>query len=126
MHLKELIHQKNLKFTPARENILKIFSNASQPLAYEDIKTQLTMDKATFYRNMITFEKENILKSFESNDKKRYYELTQELHPHFICSLCHDIECLKQTIPFYLKGYTINNIVIHGVCPTCSKIEQQS
>ncbi|MBD3808831.1 MAG: hypothetical protein IE880_08990 [Epsilonproteobacteria bacterium] len=33
MHLKQLVHGKNLKFTPAREAILKIFSNASQPLA---------------------------------------------------------------------------------------------
>lgn len=62
MHLKEFIHQKNLKFTVAREEILEIFTKASQPLAYEDIKTQLSMDKATFYRNMTTFEKKNILR----------------------------------------------------------------
>ena len=121
MHLKEYIHQKNLKFTPAREAILKIFAEATQPLAYEDIKTQLTMDKATFYRNMITFEKKKILNSFESNDKKRYYEFTQEIHPHFICSVCHKIECIKQPSNFSLDGYIIDNIVIHGVCAKCSR-----
>jgi len=119
MHLKQLIHNKNLKFTPAREAILKIFSEASQPLSYENIKTQLSMDKATFYRNMLTFEKHGILNSFESNDKKKYYELKGTIHGHFICRQCHQIKCLNSNFSFLLNEYEIDNIIIHGLCPQC-------
>ena len=44
----------------------------------EDIKSDISMDKATFYRNISKFEEEDILNSFESNDKKRYYKAHQD------------------------------------------------
>ncbi len=37
----------------------------------KNIKENLFMDKATFYRNITIFEEEQIIDSFESNDKKR-------------------------------------------------------
>ena len=33
------------------------------------------LEKATFYRNITIFEEENLINSFESNDKKRYFEI---------------------------------------------------
>lgn len=119
MHIQELVNQTNLKLTPAREAILNIFAKASAPLSYEEIKTELAMDKATFYRNITTFEQEGILNGFESNDKKRYYELSKTLHAHFICSQCHTVACLDKEHHFRLEGYTIDNIIIHGVCKAC-------
>ena len=119
MKLEELIKNKKLKFTPARQMLLEIFSKASHPLSYEDVKAQLTMDKATFYRNMTTFESSGILNGFESNDKKRYYEMTDKLHAHFICSECHHVECLEENPHFLLKNYKVDNIIVHGVCTGC-------
>jgi Fur family ferric uptake transcriptional regulator len=43
-------------------------------LSYEDIKSDISMDKASFYRNITKFEEQGILNSFESNDKKRYFD----------------------------------------------------
>ncbi|CAA6807708.1 MAG: Peroxide stress regulator / Ferric uptake regulation protein [uncultured Sulfurovum sp.] len=119
MKLEELIKNKKLKFTPARQMLLEIFSKASQPLAYEDIKSQITMDKATFYRNVTTFEASGILNGFESNDKKRYYEMTDKQHAHFICSECHNVECLDEELQFTLKDYKVDNIIVYGVCKKC-------
>ena len=119
MQIEELIKNKKLKFTPARQMLLEIFFKASQPLAYEDIKSQITMDKATFYRNMTTFETSGILNAFESNDKKRYYEMTEKQHAHFICSECHSVECLNEVPHFILKNYKIDNIIVHGICTRC-------
>lgn len=119
MKLEELIKNKKLKFTPARQTLLEIFSKATQPLAYEDIKSQLTMDKATFYRNMTTFEASGILNAFESNDKKRYYEMADKQHAHFICSECQNVECLDEELEFRLKNYKVNNIIVYGVCRGC-------
>jgi len=119
MNFQELVKNKNLKFTPARETILKLFSKANSPLAYEDIKAELKMDKATFYRNMLRFEEEGIFNGFESSDKKRYYELTRKEHAHFICRACHSVECLEEKPNFELKGYVVENIILHGRCEKC-------
>ncbi len=61
----------NIKLTSARKSILDILINSSKPLSYEDIKDKISMDKATFYRNITIFEEENLINSFESNDKKK-------------------------------------------------------
>lgn len=121
MNFQEIVKNKNIKFTPARESILELFSKANTPLSYEDIKAELHMDKATFYRNMLRFEEEGILNGFESSDKKRYYELGGQEHAHFICSKCHCVECLDETPRFNRKGYRVENIIIHGVCPACTE-----
>ena len=63
----------NIKLTSARKSILDILINSSKPLSYEDIKDKISMDKATFYRNITIFEEENIINSFESNDKKKIF-----------------------------------------------------
>lgn len=116
--IEQLFTNTNLKMTTARMAILKLLTQANRPLCYEDIKNKLQMDKATFYRNITKFEEENIINSFESNDKKRYYEIHKSPHAHFICSLCSKIECIKEQ-PIKLEGYKIENIIIKGVCPSC-------
>ena len=57
----------NIKLTSARKSILEIMINSNKPLSYEDMKDLISMDKATFYRNITIFEEENIISSFESN-----------------------------------------------------------
>ncbi|MCD8541443.1 MAG: transcriptional repressor [Aliarcobacter cryaerophilus] len=78
----------NIKLTSARKSILDILIDSSKPLSYEDIKDKISMDKATFYRNITIFEEGNIINSFESNDKKRYFEIkrvsTLSLHLFFM------------------------------------------
>lgn len=116
--LQELFDNTNLKMTTARVAILELLTQANRPLCYEDIKAKLKMDKATFYRNILKFEEESIINSFESNDKKRYYEVHKTPHAHFICTSCSKIECVKEQ-SIQLPGYTIENIIIKGICPAC-------
>ena len=116
--IETIINQSNIKLTTARVAILELFAQAKKPLCYEDIRSKLSMDKATFYRNIAKFEEENILNSFESNDKKRYYEIQKNPHAHFICSSCSKIECIKEQ-NISLEGYKIDNIIIKGICPNC-------
>lgn len=109
----------NIKLTSARKSILDILINSSKPLSYEDIKDKISMDKATFYRNITIFEEENLINSFESNDKKRYFEIKKNQHSHFICSSCSKIECIHQKLEFNLPDYKIENIIIKGICKNC-------
>lgn len=78
------------------------------------------MDKATFYRNISKFEDESIIKNFESNDKKRYYEINKLLHAHFICNVCNSIKCVEEASPINLDGYKIMDIIFKGTCKNCN------
>jgi len=118
MSIEDIIKKRNIKLTTARKELLTILKDASAPLSYEDIKSNISMDKATFYRNISKFEEEDILNSFESNDKKRYFEIKDNPHAHFVCIVCNKIECID-TIKVNLPGYEINNIIINGKCNQC-------
>lgn len=118
MMVKELIQNKNIKLTTARVSLLEIFKKANHPLSYENIKNDISMDKATFYRNISKFEEEDIINAFESNDKKRYFELKSKPHAHFVCLYCNNIECIKD-LDINLPSYEISNIIINGRCKKC-------
>jgi Fur family ferric uptake transcriptional regulator len=118
MNLEEIIKNKKIKLTTARIALIEIFKNAKQPLSYEDIKIDISMDKATFYRNISLFEEEGIVNSFESNDKKRYFELKLKPHAHFVCIECNKVECLED-LDITLDGYLINNVIVNGKCKAC-------
>jgi Fur family ferric uptake transcriptional regulator len=119
MEIQSIIKDKNLKLTPARVEVLEILITKNKPISYEDIKDELSMDKATFYRNIAKFEDNSIIRSFESNDKKRYFSLEQNFHPHFICTKCNTISCLSEKNLIDMDGYKIESIIIKGVCPLC-------
>ncbi|MDX1807952.1 MAG: transcriptional repressor [Sulfurospirillaceae bacterium] len=119
MKIEHIIKDKNLKLTPARIEILEILIAKNKPISYEDIKDTLSMDKATFYRNIAKFEESSIIRSFEANDKKRYFSLEQNFHPHFICTKCNMISCLNEANIIRMENYKIESIVIKGICPLC-------
>lgn len=120
MEIEKIIEQKNLKLTSARRELLELFVKASGPISFDDVKDMIKMDKATFYRNVSTFEKEAIVNSFESNDKKRYYELQKTPHAHFICNKCNKIECITELDPITIPGYKIVDMIFKGECKSCN------
>ena len=118
------IHRCGLKATAGRVALLQHLYRASTPQCYEDVKASLAIDKATFYRTMATFENAHIVSSFESFDKRRYYEFRRNPHAHFICQICGDIECLERS-NIILPGYTIDTIVVKGSCSHCNHSRAQ-
>jgi len=118
MDFNATLHQVGLKSTPTRVLLLEHIYTLKQPLCYADIKTVLTIDKATFYRNMSKFEEAGIVTSIESSDKRRYYEYRHNEHAHFICNDCGKIECLE-TETIRIEGYKIDNVVVKGSCIVC-------
>jgi len=118
MNIEQLVKNTNIKLTTARVVLLEILQKSKKPLSYEDVRENLPMDKATFYRNILKFENEGLLNSFESNDKKRYFELKITPHAHFVCTLCNKIECISN-VDVVLEGYEISNIIISGRCKEC-------
>jgi Fur family ferric uptake transcriptional regulator len=119
MDINRLLEDSPIKMTKAREAILKELISHDQPLCYEDIKDCISMDKATFYRNISMFEEEGIVVSFESGDKKRYYELKRAPHMHFVCNYCNSVTCIEQPIGIDIPNYAIENVILKGRCPSC-------
>jgi Fe2+ or Zn2+ uptake regulation protein len=59
--INNLTNITNIKLTSARKSILELLIDSNKPLSYEDMKDNISMDKATFYRNITIFEEENLL-----------------------------------------------------------------
>lgn len=119
MDYKNKIKECGLKATPGRVSLLEQLHNAKEPLSYEDLKASLSIDKATFYRNMASFEEKEIVSGFEFPDKRRYYEYKRDDHSHFICLECGKVECLNQNA-IVMPGYEIATAIIKGQCKECS------
>ncbi|MDR0467435.1 MAG: transcriptional repressor [Campylobacteraceae bacterium] len=120
-NVKKLLNSNNIKLTTAREAILWVLNDAKKPLNYEEIKSllKIDMDKATFYRNISLFEDEKIVQKFESNDKKWYFEIIKKSHAHFLCDSCHNIICMNFNLNENLEEYTINSVLLKGICKDC-------
>lgn len=123
MKMNETIFQQlqrhDLRITTIRKALIGHFAAASRPLSYNDLKDSLSMDKATFYRNMDRFEAAGIVRRIESDGRQWHFELANVPHPHFVCERCHRIECLQE-LPFSAPaGYRIASVVYKGTCRTC-------
>lgn len=100
--------------------LLNILFQSAKPLCYEELKKELAMDKTTFYRNMTTFEDAGIVNGFESEDKKRYFEISKTPHAHFVCKKCYEIECLNEIPIVNMIGYKVDNFILNGICKSCN------
>ena len=115
------ISLKGLRITAPRQKILDLFSLQQHPISYEDYSAlDPTLDKSTFYRNIQTFESIGIIRSIESDEGKRYFEIASDSHPHFICRSCHNIICLSETTLPELHGYRVESVIYKVECPQCS------
>lgn len=117
--LQNVFQEYDIKFTTARASILEVLKVANSPLSYEQIKEKMsvTMDKATFYRNIAKFEELGMVHKFESDDRKWYFELSSTTHAHFICEQCHKITCMNVDIG-NVEG-EVTSIVLKGTCKEC-------
>jgi Fur family ferric uptake transcriptional regulator len=120
MTLDEKIAINGLRLTSPRKKILTILAAQKQPISFEEYTAlDPAIDKSTFYRTMQTFEHAHIISGIESDEGKRYFELAESIHPHFICQTCHSISCLTPLPVVSPQGYRIEQIIYKGRCPRC-------
>lgn len=117
--LVSIFEKHHIKQTQARLAIVNVLKEAHSPMNYEQIKGKLnlSMDKATFYRNVAKFEEAGLIHKFESDDRKWYFELSSTTHAHFICEACHQITCMD--IMFDAMEEDVTSIVLKGRCKAC-------
>lgn len=111
---------ENIRITPIRKQLLEIFKYAKKPMSHIDVNEIMKISRATFYRNTLQLEKMGVLDSLDGQDKRRYFEIKQKQHAHFICNICNSIECVEmQNIS--LKNKTVTSIIINGKCSNCNE-----
>lgn len=121
MTLDEKISANGFRLTAPRKKILTIMAKQNHPISFDEYHTlDPQIDKSTFYRTMQAFESANIISGIESTEGKRYFELLEKTHPHFICHTCHAITCLHPQPIATPNGYTVDAVIFKGQCPLCS------
>jgi Fur family transcriptional regulator, ferric uptake regulator len=120
MTLDEKIALYGFRLTAPRKKILSIFAEQKQPISFDEYAAlDPQIDKSTFYRTMQSFESVHIINGIESDEGKRYFELSETLHPHFICQQCHTITCLPPQPIIAPQGYNVDSVIYKGICPQC-------
>lgn len=130
-----ILHNNDLKSTPARLMILSYLSEQQTPQAVEDITSHIesrheSVDRVTVYRILETFVKKGLIKRLEFGEGKYRYEIAGDDHHHLICESCGKVEdisdChiselekeISQGKKFLVKRHQLE---FFGVCRSCQR-----
>jgi Fur family ferric uptake transcriptional regulator len=130
----EILHEKGLRRTNIREQILTLFLRQDRALSKSDVETHLgEIDRITLYRTLKAFEEKGIIhQALDGTDNPKYAlcpeecgsEEHQHNHAHFHCRNCNDTFCIDDvSLPNFreLKGHRVDQVelVVQGVCEGC-------
>jgi Fur family ferric uptake transcriptional regulator len=137
--IKELFKKNEIKNTNQRKEVFKILMDNEIPITAEQIFIKLKKIKkdislSTIYRILELFlDKELILKTILSDEKKAMFELNKKEHKHhLICIKCKKIlpidNCPLDEYEKLLEKKTNYRIKTHkleilGYCPLCKEKE---
>lgn len=133
---KKLLEEHNLRKTPARVAILKLFHDKHHAISHSHIKDKLlnTFDRVTIYRTLNSFEEKGLVHKVFDESGIGKYALCQKNctehehhddHVHFSCTRCGNIYCInelqipKVTIPSSFKTKNIY-LIAEGICKNCA------
>lgn len=130
-----LLGEKRIKVTKQRVTVLNHILSRDSSFCANDLFDELKgkMDLVTIYRNLLMLCREGILREVMNKSGRQYFELSSPqnpVHPHFYCSACRKIFCLKtkSNSSVSKKINTGDNFIIHetvlqysGICPACQR-----
>ena len=132
--MKALLRQAGLRATPARIATLTLMSRSSKPLSHAEVVSELedlSIDKATVFRNLNDLVSVNLLRRAELGDHVWRFEIVNtgghecSPHPHFLCVDCGTVSCVDEN---YVKDAklnlatdigTITEVLFRGHCNDC-------
>jgi len=140
IEIENILAGKGLRPTANRISVWRALSQATSPVNIADLEDMLvTMDKASIFRVLTLFVKNDVVHSFEDGSGTTKYELCHgrdhhsidDMHAHFHCEICGETTCIDgTTIPrialpegFVPKGV---NYTIKGICNKCAKMLKES
>lgn len=134
-NFRQLLHQSELKVTPARLAVLEYLKQVGSPLGADSIYDHLRLehdeaDRATIYRILDTFVQKGLIKRINFGEGKYRYELAGDDHHHLVCESCGKIEdipdCdiqqweekIRARRNFLIKRHSLE---FFGVCQSCQR-----
>lgn len=128
-----------IKKTKNRMDIYNVLDHSDIPLNANEIdlilkKDNIFIDLSTIYRVLKVFEEKGIVrKALEDTDKSVMYELTKNIHKHYLlCNSCNGLEevnmCPLDNMREKIekeRGFLVDyhNLTIRGTCKNCLKKE---
>jgi len=128
------LKKANLRCTSSRIAILKVLSEAENPLTHRQIALALgkkAPNKVTIYRALESLVQAGLVHRAYTRGRAWCYELAgnctdKQCHPHFTCSNCGQTYCLVGFFPPLVKGLKKGFVVyrqqvrLEGLCPECA------
>lgn len=129
-----ILKEAGLKVTPARREILEIFSAHSEPLSAESVLKKIKgrrVNQVTVYRNLASLEDAGILKRIDLRKSSIHYELAGSSHHHHLtCTSCGAVEdfepcniekITRKALGASSKFRTVreHSLELFSVCKTC-------
>lgn len=124
---------KGVRPTPNRVLVMKELMGVTRPVNLADLEVALApMDKASIFRVLDLFARQDIIHVIEDGSRSFKYELchnrdhhsASDQHAHFYCEKCGKLTCLDD-IPLppidLPRNYEVRavNFMFKGTCPEC-------
>ena len=133
---KDFLQQQQLRWTPQRKLILKVFLQQKGHISIDDLHKHIqnedgTIGIATLYRTMKLLTEAGLAEMHNFNEKTTYEHLYQvKHHDHLICRVCgRTVEFEHPLIEKYQleiceqHGFTLKShrMELFGLCNECQK-----
>lgn len=130
-HLRDLLHERGLRVTKQRLEVLHALARAKVPISHPELAERLAgcgMDRSTVYRNLLSLTEVGITVRTALGDNVWRYELMRDeakdhgLHPHLVCGDCGEVSCLPEgaiQVDKKKLGIEIDAVQLHGRCAEC-------
>lgn len=127
-----MLEEKQIRKTPFRLEVLKLFEASKNAISLKEIEKNLTsFDRITLYRTLKLFIEKGLVHVVLHSSEKKYALCKEQCgehqhqhnHMHFHCSSCNESFCLDTQISkLNLPGYIIQqaDLNVHGICKECN------
>lgn len=130
------LNDVNLRATPARIALMKLFETSDKPLDVQTMikfldKKDIQTDPATVFRIVNMFTQKGLTKQIQLQEGKFRYELSSKAeHHHLVCTRCGDIQDISDCSIDVLENHiekkknfkvTSHSLEFFGICSNCQK-----
>ncbi len=132
-YFKDLLHERALKATNSRLNLLTTMLAYKSAMPYSAIQESMkSVDRVTLYRTLESLKQSGIIhKAYQENNETYYaicgkkcgHQQHSHDHIHFKCLKCELVTCEQTTtdIKISIPEFVINttSIYLEGICKLC-------
>jgi len=138
-----MLQQAGLQPTPNRLKVLEIIGSNNKPLSaqeiFETISRNDTINRVTVYRILDLLVEKSLAERISTGGRSFNYGMAandhHSPHPHFYCTSCGDMECLKPEsltvdsnplLQMFHGRIDSVEVRVDGICGNCLRTDSTS